>query len=87
MMHPPLLQAPPNPSSNTSSAPVRKDTPWPSAGKMLGNPFEERNWLLPKVYLVTENKKDTTIDTTKQPLKEEPKMEEQATCQKEEKCG
>ena len=27
------------------------------------------------------------MDTTKPPLKEEPKMEEQATSQKEKKCG
>ena len=88
LMHPPLPQAPPKPSSSASSAPVREDTPWPSTGKMSGNLFEERNWLLPKDYLVTENKKeDTTIDTAKPPLKEEPKMEEQATSQKEEKCG
>ena len=87
-MHPPLLQASPKPSSSVSSAPVREDTPWPSTGKMLGNLFEERNWLLPKDYLVTENKKeDTTIDTAKPPLKDEPKMEEQATSQEEEKCG
>ena len=65
-----------------------------SAGKMLGNLFEERNWLLPKDYLVTENnlvtenkKEDTTIDTAKPPLKDEPKTEAQATSQKEEKCG
>ena len=50
--------------------------------------FEERNWLLPKDCLVTENKKeDTTIDTAKPPLKDELKMEEQVTSQKEEKCG
>ena len=37
---------------------------------MSGNPFKERNWLLPKDYLVTENKKeDTTIDTAKPPLR------------------
>ena len=55
---------------------------------MSGNLFEERNWLLPKDYLVTENKKeDTTIYTAKPPLKAEPKTEEQATSQKEEKCG
>ena len=78
--HPPLPQVPPKPDSNTSSAPVREDTTWPSTGKMLGNLFEERNWPLPKDYLVTENKKeDTTIDTAKPPLKDEPKMEEQAT--------
>ena len=87
-MCPPLLQAPPKPNSNTSSTSVREDTPWPSTGKMLGNLFEERNWPLPKDFLVAENKKkDTTIDTAKPPLKEEPKMEEQATSQKEEKCG
>ena len=76
MMCPPLLQAPPKPESIASSEPVREDTPWPSTGKMLGNLFEDRNWLLPKDYLVVENKKDTTIVTTKPPLKEEPKMEE-----------
>ena len=55
---------------------------------MLGNLFEDGNWLLPKDYLVTENKKeDTTIDTAMPSLKEESKMEEQATSQKEEKCG
>ena len=85
---PPLLQAPPKPNSSASSAPVREDTPWPGTDKMSGNLFEDRNWLLPKDYLVAENKKeDATIDTTKPPLKEEPKTEEQATSQKEEKCG
>ena len=89
-MCPTLPQAPPKPSISASLVPVtvREDTPWPSTGKMLGNHFEERNWLLPKDYLVAENKKeDTTIDTAKPPLKDEPKMEEQATSQKEEKCG
>ena len=44
---------------------------------MLGNLFEERNWLLPKDYLVAENKKeDTNIDTAKPPLKDELKTEE-----------
>ena len=88
MMCPPLPQAPPKPSSSASSAPVREDTPWPGTGKMLGNLFEEGNWLLPKDYLIIENKKeDTTIETAKPPLKDEPKMEEQATSQKEEKCA
>ena len=41
-MCPPLLQAPPKPSNSASSAPVtvREDTPWPCAGKVLGNLFE-----------------------------------------------
>ena len=69
--HPPLLQAPPKPSNSASLATVivREDTPRPSTGKMLGNLFEERNWVLPKDYLAMEDKKeDTTI--AKPPLKE-----------------
>ena len=88
MTHPPLPDALPKPTNNASSAPVtvRKDTPWHGAGKMLGNLFEERNWVLPKDYLVTEDKKeDTTI--AKPPLKENSKTGEQTSSQKEEKCG
>ena len=46
---PPLLQTTPKPTNGASSAPVtvREDTPWPSAGKMSGNLFEERNLVLP----------------------------------------
>ena len=87
-MCPPLLQAPPKPSNSASSAPVtvREDTPWPGTGKMSGNLFEERNWLLPKDYLVMEDKKeDATV--AKPPLKEESKTGEQASSLKEEKCG
>ena len=63
---------------------VREDTPWPGTGKMLGNLFEERNWVLSKDYLATEDKKnDATI--TKLPLKES-KTGEQTSSQKEEKC-
>ena len=85
---PPLPQVTPKPTDGASSAPVtvREDTPWPSTGKMLGNLFEERNWMLPKGYLATEDKKaDATI--TKPPLKEESKMGELSSSQKEEKCG
>ena len=63
-MHPPLLQGPPKHTNSASPAPVivRDDTPWPSTGNMLGSLFEERNWLLLKDYLVTEDKKeDVTI--------------------------
>ena len=87
-MCPPLPQAPPKPSNSASSAPVtvREDTPWPCTGKMSGNLFEERNWVLPKDYLVTEYKKeDATL--AKPPLKEESKTGEQPSSQKEEKCG
>ena len=48
--HLPLPEALPKPKNNASSVPIREDTPWPSTGKMLGNLFEDRNWLLPKKY-------------------------------------
>ena len=75
-------------TNGASSAPetVREDTPWPGTGKMLGNLFEERNWVLPKDYLAIEDKKeDATV--AKPPLIEESKMVEQTSSQKEEKCG
>ena len=40
---------------------VHESTPWPSAGKMLGNLFEDRNWLLPPDYLNNDNKNTTGI--------------------------
>ena len=85
---PPLLQTTPRPTNGTSAAPVtvREDIPWPSTGKMSGNLFEERNWVLPKDYLaIGDKKEDATV--AKPPLIEEPKMEEQTSSQKEEKCG
>ena len=45
---PSLPEALPKPKNTTPSVPAREDTPWPIAGKMLGNIFEDRNWLLPK---------------------------------------
>ena len=86
----PLLpEAPTKPKNSAPSVPVREDTPGPGAGKMLGNLFEDRNWLLPKNYLVTENKNEdmTSVASTRPPLKEEPKMEEQAISPKAEKCS
>ena len=88
VMCPPLLQAAPKPTNSASPAPVtvREDTPWPSTGKMSGNLFEERNWVLPKDYLAIEDKKeDATV--AKPPLKEESKTGELTSNQKEEKCG
>ena len=88
---PPLPEAPPKPKNSAPlpSVPVREDTPLPSAGKMLGNLFEDRNWLLPKNYLATENKNvNTTGVTSPRPsLKEEPKIDEQSVISpKAEKC-
>ena len=86
VMHLPLPQSPPKPTNNaaTTSAPttVRQDTPWLGAGKMSGNLFQDRNWLLPKGYLAAEGEKD---EMAKPYPKEEDKMGEQDP--KEEKCG
>ena len=61
MICPPLVQAPPKPTSDAAaaSAPamVREDTPCPSTGRMSGNLFKEGIWLLPKGYLATEGEK------------------------------
>ena len=88
MMHPPLPQSTLKPTNGASSAPVtvREDTPWPGTGKMLGNLFEERNWVLRKDYLAIEDKKeDATV--AKLPPIEESKMGQQTSSQREEKCG
>ena len=85
-MHLPLSQPPPKPNNNAAgaSAPamVRQDIPWPGTGKMSGNLFQERNWLLPKDYLATEGEKE---ELAKPYPKEEDNMGEQDP--KEEKCG
>ena len=88
----PLPEAAPKPKNSMPlpSVPVREDTPWPGTGKMLGNLFEDRNWLLPKNYLATENKSENTtgISSLKPSLKEEPKIGEQSIISpKTEKCG
>ena len=55
---PPLLE----------DAPVHKNTPRPSAGKMLGNLFKERkDWLLPPNYLNNGNKDTTSVASPKPP--------------------
>ena len=78
----PLLKAPPKPKNSMPlpSVPVREDTPWPGGGKMLGNLFQNRNWLLPKNYLATENDSENMIgiSSPKPSLKEEPKIGKQS---------
>ena len=88
--HPPLPEAPHKPKNDASDSipvPVCKSTPWPGAGKMSGNLFEDRNWSLPPNYLSNENKsvsepKNTaSITSPKPPLKEEePKANDQEKC-------
>ena len=78
---------PKKPTNGTDDAmAVREDTPWPRAGKMSGNLFEERNWVLPKDCLAIDSKKEDVIVAKPSP-KEEPKMGEQTSSQMEEKCG
>ena len=80
----PKTDVPENRPSPLENVPVCKSTPWPGAGKVLGNIFEDRNWLLPPNYLDNENKNVTGITSPRPPIKEEePKVNEQLT----EKCG
>ena len=62
--HPPL-----------EKAPICESTPWPGAGRITGNLFEDRNWLLPPNYLNNDCKNATS---PKSPIKEEPKTGEQS---------
>ena len=55
---------------------VCKSTPWPCAGKMSGNLFEDRNWLFPPNYLNNDNKNTTGIASPKPPIKEESEIRE-----------
>ena len=96
--HPPLPEAPPKPKNDVPdsqplpSVPVRESTPRPGAGKMSGNLFEDRNWLLPPNYLDSGNENKTenepkiaTSGTSSEPpiKEEEPKTNDQPT----EKCS
>ena len=80
--YPPLLEAPPKPAP---SLPVRESTPWPGTGKMSGNLFDNRNWLIPQNYLPSKDRKENMMGITspEPPMKEnEPKINEQSL----EKC-
>ena len=58
------------------NAPVHESTPWPDAGKISRNLFEERkDWLLPPNYLNNDNKNTTGVTIPKPPVKEEPKTD------------
>ena len=61
------------------NVPVHESTPWPDAGKISGNLFEERkDWLLLPNYLNNDNEDTTGVTSPKPPIKEEPKTEEQS---------
>ena len=70
-------KAPENRPPPLEKAPVCESTPWPGAGRMSGNLFEDRNWLLPPNYLNNDHKNATSL---KSPIKEEPKTGEQEKC-------
>ena len=68
------------------NVPDHESTPWPGAGKVSGNLFEDRNCLLPPNYLDSENKNEiaTSITSPRPPIKEdEQKINEQSA----KKCG
>ena len=94
-VHPPLPEVPPKPKNDTPlpSIPVCESTPWPGTGKMSGNLFDDRNWLLPPNYLdngkenKTENelKAMTNVTSPKPHIKEEEEFK--AGEQPSEKCS
>ena len=77
-------EAPENRPPPLEKAQVCKSTPWPGAGRVSGNLFEDRHWLLPPNYL-NNNHKNTA--SPKSPIKEELKTGEQSTSLNAEKCG
>ena len=80
-------------SQSPPSVPVHKSTPWLGTGKMSGDLFEDRNWLLQPNYVDNANENRTenehkimTNVTSTRPLmkeEEEPEINEQSI----EKCG
>ena len=79
--NPPLLQAPPQPNYEVPLTVVRANTPWSGAGKTSDNLFNDRQWLLPKGYLTTQNKEEN-IDISS--LKEKLEISDNP---KDDKCG
>ena len=64
---------------------LHQSTPWPGAGRMPGNLFEDRNWLVPPNYLNNDCKNATS---PKAPIKEESKTGEQSIISMNvKKCG
>ena len=83
--NPPISQATPEPNYEVPSTLVRADTPWPGAGKISGNPANDRQWLLLKGYpVILNNKNDIDTPSLKEELKAgKPQI---ADSPKEEKC-
>ena len=84
----PQTDTPENRPPPLENAPVCKSTPWPGAGRMSGNLFKHRNWLIPPNYWDNDSKNATGITSPKLSIKEEPKIGEQSIISlKTEKCG
>ena len=75
----PQTDAPENRPPPLENTPVHESTPWPGAGRMSGNLFEDRNWLLPPNYLNNDSKNATVITSPKPSIKEEAEIGEQST--------
>ena len=81
---------PENRPPHLEDAPICAGTPWPKAGKMLGNIFKTRkkDWLIPSNYTNDSNISAEYTTGLKPPIKVEPKPEgQQTTSPKAEKCG
>ena len=65
-------EAPENRPPPLEKVKVHESTPWPGAGRMSGNLFEDRNWLLPPNYLNNDCK---NAASPKSHIKEEPKTD------------
>ena len=84
----PQAYAPANRSPPLENAPVCKSTALPGTGRMSGNLFEDRNWLLPPNYLNNDSKNATGITSPRPSIKEEPKIGGQSVISlKAKKCG
>ena len=84
----PQMDAPENRPPPLENVPVCKSIPWPGTGRMSGNIFEDRHWLLPPNYLNNDSKNATGITCPRPSIKEEPKIGEQSVISlKAEKCG
>ena len=58
-------ESPENRSKTLEKAHVHESNPWPGAGRMSGNLFEDRNWLLPPNYLNNDCKNATSPKSPK----------------------
>ena len=91
--HPPLPETPSKPKNEVPDSwpvPVHESTPWPGTGKISGNLFEDRNWLLPSNYLSNDNDnkaESEPMNTASVTSPRPPIKEEELKTNDQEKCG